>query len=88
MYSRPRYSRWDGSTFFVGLTEVGPGTAEIAASTDTDPLTLGLTETMYLYEASYAFPVNDALTVTPGIGILDTEAGETTIAAVKATFSF
>ena len=80
----------DGSTFFVGLTkEVGPGTAELGyASTDTDPLTLGLTETMYLYEASYAFPVNDALTVTPGIGILDTEAGETTIAAVKATFSF
>ena len=80
----------DGSTFFVGLTkEVGPGTAELGyASTDTDPLALGLTETMYLYEASYAFPVNDALTVTPGIGILDTEAGETTIAAVKATFSF
>ncbi len=80
----------DGSTFFVGLTkEVGPGTAEIGyVSTDTDPLTLGLTETMYLYEASYAFPVNDALTITPGVGILDTEAGETTIAAVKATFSF
>ena len=80
----------DGSTFFVGLTkEVGPGTAEIGyVSTDTDPLAIGLTETMYLYEASYAFPVNDALTITPGVGILDTEQGETTIAAVKATFSF
>ena len=80
----------DGSTFFVGLTkEVGPGTAEIGyVSTDTDPLAINLTETMYLYEASYAFPVNDALTITPGVGILDTEQGETTIAAVKATFSF
>ena len=44
--------------------------------------------TGYLYEVSYAYPVNDALTITPGIAIVDTDAGETTTAAVKASFSF
>ena len=80
----------DTSSFFVGLTkEIGPGTAEVGyTSTDMDPYQFGITETAYLYEASYSFPVNDALTITPGIGILDIDAGETTIAAVKASFSF
>ena len=80
----------DTSSFFLGLTkEIGPGTAEVGyTSTDMDPYEFGITETAYLYEASYSFPVNDALTITPGVGILDIEAGETTIAAVKATFSF
>ena len=80
----------DTSSFFVGLTkEIGPGTAEVGyTSTDMDPYAFGITETAYLYEASYSFPVNDALTITPGVGILDIDAGETTIAAVKATFSF
>ena len=80
----------DASAFFVGLTkEVGPGTAELGyASTD---MVTGLTtdgSTGYLYEVSYAYPVNDALTITPGIAIVDTDAGETTTAAVKASFSF
>ena len=81
----------DVSGFFVGLTkEVGPGTAEVGyLSTDMAgfPLPVG-DETGYLYEASYAYPVNDALTITPGVAILDVEAGETTLAAVKASFSF
>ena len=51
------------------------------------PLPVG-DETGYLYEASYAYPVNDALTITPGVAILDVEAGETTLAAVKASFIF
>ena len=71
--------------------EVGPGTAEIGyASTDmADTFTIGApAETGYLYEASYAYPVNDALTITPGIAIMDVAAGETTFAAVKASFSF
>ena len=81
----------DVSGFFVGITkEVGPGTAEVGyLSTDMAgfPLPVG-DETGYLYEASYAYPVNDALTITPGVAILDVEAGETTLAAVKASFSF
>ena len=45
-------------------------------------------ETAELYEVSYAYPVNDALTITPGFAIIDLEEGETTVAAVKASFSF
>ena len=81
----------DTSSFFVGLTkEVGPGTFELGyTSTDMDPYTIqGVDDTTYLYEASYAYPVNDALTITPGLAIIDVDAGETTVAAVKASFSF
>jgi len=81
----------DTSSFFVGLTkEVGPGTAEIGyTSTDMDPYGIQIADdTTYLYEASYAYPVNDALTITPGVAIIDVESGETTLAAVKASFAF
>ena len=80
----------DASAFFVGLTkEVGPGSANIGyASTDQDPLGAEVDGQTYFYEASYAYPVNDALTVTPGLAIVDTDAGESTVAAVKATFAF
>ena len=41
----------------------------------------------YTYEASYAYPVNDGMTITPGIYIVE---GETDITgyAVKTSFSF
>ena len=80
----------DASAFFVGLSkEVGPGSANIGyASTDQDPLGLGVDDQTYVYEASYAYPVNDALTLTPGLSIIDTDAGESTVAAVKASFAF
>ena len=62
-----------GSTktgFFVGLSfpEVGAGTFDIGmgtsanyASSDTE---------YYTYEASYSYPINDGMTITPGIYIL------------------
>ena len=80
----------DASAFFIGLTkEIGPGTAEIGyASSDMVVFDGQVDETAYLYEASYAYPVNDALTITPGIAIVDVDAGESTVAAVKASFSF
>ena len=87
----------DTSAFFLGFTkEVGPGTFEAGyTSTDMDPFgtltpgaELSTTETVYIYEASYAYPVNDTLTITPGFGIIDTDLGETTVAAVKASFAF
>jgi len=79
----------DGTAFFVGLTkEVGPGTAEAGYGTS-DMSTVNTTgDTEYVYEFSYAYPVNDALTITPGIAIVDQQAGESTYAAVKASFSF
>ena len=57
--------------FFVGLSfsEVGPGSLDIGMGT-TDNFADGATET-YIYEASYSYPVNDGMTITPGIYIRD-----------------
>jgi len=80
----------DKSGYFVGLSfpEVGPGSVNIAAATtglfaDKDPEYL-------IYEASYSYPVNDSMTVTPGIFIQETAAGsdDLTGVAVKTSFSF
>ncbi len=80
----------DATAFFLGMTkEVGPGTAELGyGSTDMANVLDESGETGYLYELSYVYPVNDYLTITPGVAIIDVDAGETTIAAVKASFSF
>ncbi len=79
-----------GSTaegFFVGLSfpEVGAGSFDIGMGT-TGNFADGATE-YYMYEASYSYPINDGMTVTPGIYIK--EAGtDTTGFAVKTSFSF
>jgi len=60
----------------------------IAAATDA---LYASSATEYLvYEASYSYPVNDAMTITPGIFIQETAAGsdDLTGVAVKASFSF
>ena len=81
----------DASAFFIGLTkEIGPGTAELGYASS-DMLVFDgqvAEETASLYEVSYAYPVNDALTITPGIAIVEVDAGESTVAAIKASFSF
>ena len=43
-----------------------------------------------MYEAYYSYPVNDGLTITPLIYIVDNEAGtdDETGLIVKTTFSF
>jgi len=73
--------------FFVGLSfaEVGAGSLDIGmgttgnfADSDTD---------YYIYEASYAYPVNDGMTITPGIYIREGSTDETGF-AVKTSFSF
>ena len=84
----------DGTTeksgYFVGLSfpEVGPGSVNIAAATD-DLYADSATEYL-VYEASYSYPVNDAMTITPGIFIQETASGsdDLTGVAVKASFSF
>ena len=74
--------------FFVGLSfaEVGAGSLDIGmgttgnfASTDTE---------YYIYEASYAYPVNDGMTITPGIYTAEAAGGDTTGVIVKTSFSF
>ena len=75
--------------FFVGLSfaEVGAGSLDIGmgttgnfADSDTD---------YYIYEASYAYPVNDGMTITPGIYIREGgSSADQTGFAVKTSFSF
>jgi len=73
--------------FFVGLSfpEVGAGTFDIGMGT-TGNFADGDTE-YYIYEASYAYPVNDGMTITPGIYIREGETDQTGF-AVKTSFSF
>ncbi|ABM70511.1 porin [Prochlorococcus marinus] len=77
----------DKTGYFVGLTfsDVGPGTVNVAAATtglfkDTE------SEKM-IYEASYSYPVNDGMTITPGVFIVEDTTDDTGV-AVKASFSF
>jgi len=73
--------------FFVGLSfpEVGAGSLDIGMGTtgnfaDGDP-------EYYTYEASYAYPLNDGVTITPGVYIVEGETDVTGV-ALKTSFSF
>ncbi len=78
----------DSSGYFVGLSfpEVGPGSVNIAAATDA--LYADTAPEYLVYEASYSYPVNDAMTITPGIFIQETSGDDLTGIAVKTSFSF
>ena len=80
----------DGATaegFFVGLSfpEVGAGSLDIGMGT-TANFKDGDTE-YYTYEASYAYPLNDGVTITPGIYIIEGTTDVTGV-ALKTSFSF
>ena len=77
----------DKDGYFIGLTfpEVGPGSVNVAAAT-TGLFDESTSETM-VYEASYSYPVNDAMTITPGIFIVEDTTDDTGV-AVKASFAF
>ena len=78
----------DTSGYFVGLTwpEVGPGSLSVGAATKGN---FADTATEYMiYEASYSYPVNDGLTVTPGVFIEETAGDDLTGIIVKSSFSF
>ena len=73
--------------FFVGLSfpEVGAGSLDIGMGTtgnfkDSDP-------EYYIYEASYSYPLNDGMTITPGVYVREGSTDETGF-AVKTSFSF
>ena len=79
----------DSSGYFVGLSfpEVGPGSVNIGAAT-TALFADDATETL-IYEASYSYPVNDSMTITPGVFIEEVDGGDDlTGVAVKTSFSF
>ena len=72
----------------VGLSfaEVGPGSLDIGMGTtgnfaDSDP-------EYYIYEASYAYPVNDGMTITPGVFVREQLGDDLTGVAIKTSFSF
>jgi len=73
--------------FFVGLSfpEVGAGSLDIGMGT-TGNFADGDTE-YYMYEASYAYPVNDGMTITPGVYIKEGATDQTGF-GVKTSFSF
>ena len=80
----------DGATaegFFVGLSfpEVGAGSLDLGMGT-TGNFKDGDTE-YYTYEASYAYPLNDSVTITPGVYIIE-GATDVTGVALKTSFSF
>jgi len=74
--------------WFAGLTfdEVGPGSLSLGMAT-TGNFTDDADE-YYLYEASYAYPVNDGMTITPGIYTAESADGDSTGVIVKTSFSF
>ncbi len=81
----------DGTTaegFFVGLSfpEVGPGSLDIGMGT-TGNFADG-DEEYYTYEASYAYPINDGVTITPGVYIIEQDGDDVTGVALKTSFSF
>ena len=83
----------DSSGYFVGLTfpEVGPGSVNVAAATynRTDGLFTSSQDEKLVYEASYSYPVNDGMTLTPGVFIVEKDgADDETGVAVKASFAF
>ena len=78
----------EATGFFVGLTfpEVGAGSFDIGMGT-TGNFADADTE-YYMYEASYSYPVNDGMTITPGVVYKETATGDVTGVAVKTSFSF
>ena len=81
----------DQTQWFAGLQwdEIGPGSLGIAAG-NKGPQSDGATEEM-AYEAFYAYSVNDSMTITPAVYILENNgSGETdeTGVVVKTSFSF
>ena len=76
--------------YFVGLTwdEVGAGSLSLGAGTS-DNYTDAQEELM-TYELSYSYPLNDGMTITPGVYIKEAAAGadSDTGVLVKTSFSF
>jgi len=74
--------------YFVGLTfpEVGPGSVSIGAGTSDN--FADTADELMVYEASYSYPVNDAMTITPGVFIEEKDGDDLTGFLVKTSFSF
>jgi len=75
----------DADSIFVGITfeEVGPGSVSLGMSS------IELAEDdNYQYELSYSYPLNDGMTITPGVFIAETAGDDETGVVVTTSFSF
>jgi len=87
-YETEETSGTEKTGYFVGLTfpEVGPGSVSVGAATSAN---YASTATEYMiYEAAYSYPVNDGLTITPGVFIEEKAGDDLTGVIVKSSFSF
>jgi hypothetical protein len=87
-YETEETSGTEKTGYFVGLTfpEVGPGSVSVGAATSAN---YASTATEYMiYEAAYSYPVNDGLTITPGVFIEEKSGDDLTGVIVKSSFSF
>ena len=80
----------DTTQWFVGLQwdEIGPGTFGVAAGSK--GATVENTDELMAYEAFYSYPVNDGMTITPAVFIMENATGtdDETGIVVKTSFSF
>ena len=75
----------DADAIFAGLTfsEIGPGSVSVGiASTELSA------DDFYQYELSYSYPINDGMTITPGIFIAESAGDDETGVVVTTSFSF
>ena len=75
----------DADTIFVGITfeEVGPGSVSLGMAS------IELAEDdNYQYELSYSYPLNDGMTITPGVFIAETAGDDETGVVLTTSFSF
>ena len=76
----------DADSLFLGLTtEVGPGSLSIGASTQelADDHDEG-----YMYELAYSYDINDGMTVTPGVFMIEDADDNAFGMVVTTSFSF
>ena len=77
---------FDTNSLFVGSTiDVGPGSLSVGASTQ------GLADDHddnYMYEVAYSYDVNDGMTVTPGLFIIEDADDDQFGMVVTTSFSF
>jgi len=81
----------DKSGYFVGLSfpEVGPGSVNVGLATQANYK--DSESEKLIYEASYSYPINDGMTITPGVYIQEgtgKDSGDDTGVLVKTSFSF
>ena len=76
----------DASTYFLGVTsDVGPGSLSLGMSTQA---MLSDHEDNLQYEVAYSYPVNDGMTITPGVFIAEDATEDEFGVVVTTSFSF